>query len=235
MERLTFRLPVFEGPLDLLLHLIAKHKLDICDISIAELLEQYLAYLAEARRMDMELTSAFLEMASRLVQMKSAMLLPKQEKDPREELVTALLAYQACKALAALLAVRRREQFVRAPMPLPKEQGYRLHHRPVELAEAFVSARGKVKARRPPTAATFSGVVVRAAVSVTTRVLYVMRHLARGGARPFRTLFADVHGRSEAVATFLAVLELVRAGRVRAAEQDGGEMLSLKRKTVKWE
>lgn len=235
MERLTFKLPVFEGPLDLLLHLISKHKLNICDIPIAELLEQYMAYLDEASRMDMELTSAFLEMASRLVQMKSAMLLPKQEKDPREELVTALLAYQTCKTLAALLAVRRQEHFVRAPQPLPRAQTYRLRHRPAELAEAFVLARGKAKAKQPPTADTFSGVVVRAAASVTTRVLHVLRRLARGGGQRFRTVFADVGSRSEAVATFLAVLELVRAGRVQATAEGDDEILLLRRGTVKWE
>lgn len=234
MERLTFKLPVFEGPLDLLLHLISKHKLDICDIPIAELLTQYMAYLDEASRMDMELTSAFLEMASRLVQMKSAMLLPKQEKDPREELVTALLAYQTCKVLAVLLAARRRELFVRKPQPMPREQMYRLHHHPAELAEAFLQARGKVKIRQPPTADSFSGVVVRAAASVTTRVLHVLRRLVRGGSQRFQTLFVDVDSRSEAVATFLAVLELVRAGRVQANDEDGDKVLLLKRGTSKW-
>lgn len=235
MERLTFKLPVFEGPLDLLLHLISKHKLDICDIPIAELLEQYMAYLEEASRMDMELTSAFLEMASRLVQMKSAMLLPKQEKDPREELVTALLAYQTCRMLAGLLAARRRESFIRAPQPLPRAQTYRLRHRPAELAEAFVLARGRVKPRQPPTVDTFSGVVVRAAASVTTRVLHVLRRLARGGGQRLGAVFADVGGRSEAVATFLAVLELVRAGRVQARAEGDDEVLLLKRGSVKWE
>lgn len=234
MERLTFRLPVFEGPLDLLLHLISKHKLDICDIPIAELLTQYMAYLEEAHRMDMELTSAFLEMASRLVQMKSAMLLPKQEKDPREELVAALLEYQTCKTMAALLAVRRQDLFTRLPQPLPKEQTYRLHHTPHVLAEAFALARGKIKVRQPPTAASFSGIVVRAASSVTVRVLSVLRRLARGGDQRFRSLFADVNNRSEAVATFLAVLELVRAGRVKTDTADGEETLVLKRGTGKW-
>lgn len=235
MERLTFKLPVFEGPLDLLLHLISKHKLDICDIPIAELLTQYMAYLEEAHRMDMELTSAFLEMASRLVQMKSAMLLPKQEKDPREELVTALLEYQTCKTMAALLAVERQDVFVRDPQPFPKDQAYRLRHAPAILAEAFSMARGRVKIKQLPTADSFSGVVVRAAASVTVRVVYVLRRLIRGGSQHFRTLFMNVENRSEAVATFLAVLELVRAGRVEANAEDGDEVLLLKRGTGKWE
>lgn len=229
-----FRLPAFEGPLDLLLHLISKHKLDLYDIPIAELLTQYLNYLEQARRMDMELTSAFLEMASRLVQMKSAMLLPRQEKDPREELVAALLEYQTCKTMAAVLAKRRQEYYVRSPQLLPRDETYRLHHMPSVLVGAFLLARGKAKLRRQPTADQFSGVVVRAAASVTVRVVHVLRRLVRDGNQRFRTFFADVNNRSEAVATFLAVLELVRAGRVEAHAADGEEVLLVKRRTGKW-
>ncbi len=230
METLTFRLPVFEGPLDLLLHLVTKHKLNLCDIPIAELLDQYLAYLHEAERMDMELTSGFLEMASRLVQMKSDMLLPHPEKDPREELTTALIAYQVCKEMAGALRAQWRPCLVRAPQPLPKEQTYRLRHNPEELAEAFTAARGREPLKTPPTAASFSGVVVRPAVSVAVGVVHVLRKLTRGGRR-FRSLFEGVKERSGAVAAFLAVLGLIRTGRVRAAEKDGEEILTLERKT----
>ncbi len=80
MEKLSFRLPVFEGPLDTLLYLISKNKLDIYDVSISELLSQYLEYLSAMNEMDLDITSDFLEMASRLVQIKSAMLLPKSEE-----------------------------------------------------------------------------------------------------------------------------------------------------------
>ena len=105
MEKLEYHLEGFDGPLDLLLSLIAKNKLDIYDIPIAQLLDQYMEQIALMREADLDVASEFLEMAARLVQIKSASLLPRQEEeeDPRAELTGQLLEYEQCKKAAAKL------------------------------------------------------------------------------------------------------------------------------------
>ena len=106
MEQLVFKMEVFEGPLDLLLSLIAKHKMDIRDIQIAIIFDQYMEYVEEMKRMDMEIAGEFITMASELMYIKSRMLLPKQEEDPREELVRVLMEYKTAKEVAKWLSER---------------------------------------------------------------------------------------------------------------------------------
>ena len=124
----TFHLAAFNGPLELLMHLIEKNKIDIYDIPIAELTRQYLDYLEAMREMDMEVTSAFLVMAATLLQIKSRMMLPKkkaeenEEEDPRQELVERLLEYRRFKEVSEVLGSMAdlQEHFVgRAPLDLP--------------------------------------------------------------------------------------------------------------------
>ena len=102
MEKISYKLESFEGPLDLLLHLISKHKLNIYDIQISELLDQYMTHIKLMKSLDMEVASEFLEMASRLVLIKTAFLLPKHEEAEKlkEELTGQLLEYQECKEVA---------------------------------------------------------------------------------------------------------------------------------------
>lgn len=226
MEKLSFRLEVFEGPLDVLLYLIAKHKLNIYDIPIAELLSQYLTYLGVMREMDLDVTSEFLEMASRLVQIKSSMLLPKYEgedgEDPRSELMATLIEYQTCKQMAKSLAARAGgfDCFTREPITLEQDLTYRRRHLPVELYEAYLSAAGKAKRRLPPTISAFRGIVGRKIVTVASRVVHIVRRLISEGKKDWNELFEDATGRSEAVATFLAVLELVKSKKI-IVEQEG--------------
>ena len=106
METISFKLEVFEGPLDLLLNLIQKHKLNICDIEISKLLEQYLLYIEQANEQDLELAGEFLEMAARLIYIKTASLLPQPEEAEKmkKELEGALMEYSLCKLAAADLA-----------------------------------------------------------------------------------------------------------------------------------
>ena len=106
METISFKVPGFEGPLDLLLHLVQKHKLNIMDIPISELLEQYTKTINEWKDQDLEVASEFLEMAARLVYIKTAMLLPKHEEAEqlRQELSGELIEYQLCKEIASRLA-----------------------------------------------------------------------------------------------------------------------------------
>ena len=112
MEKLTFKVNEYEGPLDLILALLSKHQIDIYDINISDLLEQYMGVIRTLQESDMEVASEFLEMASRLVYIKTASLLPRCEKedDPRAELVGQLLEYQSCKQAAALLRLREYER-----------------------------------------------------------------------------------------------------------------------------
>lgn len=132
MEKLTFKVNEYEGPLDLILALLSKHQIGIYDINISDLLEQYMAYIRTLRENQMEVASEFLEMASRLVYIKTASLLPRYEKeeDPRAELVGQLLEYQSCKQAAALLRLRDTgwSVFTRAPMPLEIDPTYRRRH-----------------------------------------------------------------------------------------------------------
>ena len=126
MQQLSFEINGVTTPMDVLLTLIAKHKLNIYDIAISQLLEQYLNYLADCQEQDLELAGAFLEMAARLIYLKTAALLPKPQEAQadKEDLQESLLLYARCKQAAAILAGRYKEQqpFCRQPMPLPEPQ-----------------------------------------------------------------------------------------------------------------
>lgn len=227
MEKLTFKLDQFEGPLDLLLHLIAKHKLNLYDIQIDLLLEQYLAQMEKIPFADLEAASDFLEMASRLVYMKSAMLLPKYEDEGeqlKQELTGQLLEYQACKEAAALLTAlwKADKLFCRAVTVWEADLLYNCQHKPGEILGAYLSALGKVKRKMPPPKEAFSGIVKRRVVSVQSRVAPILNLLYRKKQVPFTELFLLSEDRSEMVATFLAVLELVRSKHITV--RDGGQV-----------
>ena len=148
MEKLSFKVQEFEGPLDLLLHLIAKHKLNIYDIEISALLEQYLAYIEQMQRQDMEVASEFLEMAARLVHIKTVSLLPRHEEEQEElkrELSGELLEYQAVKEIAGKLSDQfcGFDLFVRETAKLPVDTLYTRSHQPEELLRAYDSVQGQ--------------------------------------------------------------------------------------------
>ena len=133
MEQLSFKIAETEGPLDLILQLIRQHKLDIYDIEISKLLEQYMAHIQQWQEMDMEIASDFLEMASRLVYIKSVSLLPKHEEleeKLKSELTGQLIEYTLCKQVAQLLRATWQGDslFFREPQTLPQEE-YQGKHR----------------------------------------------------------------------------------------------------------
>ncbi len=224
MEKLQYKTEAFEGPLDLLLSLIAKNKIDIYDIPIAQLLEQYLEQIALMREADLDIASEFLEMAARLVQIKSAALLPRQEEeDPRLELTGILLEYQQCKRAAAQLEARCSfDRLVRSPQELPADLLYRREHQREEILSSLISAFGKGKSLLPPKAESFSALVSKKIVSVASQVVYVLRTLWKKKRIAYRSLFHGKKDRSERVAAFLAVLELIKNRRVRV-EGDGDQ------------
>lgn len=218
-ETLSYKLDVFEGPLDLLLNLIAKNKLNIYDIPIAELLEQYMAQIHEMQAADMDVASEFLEMAARLVHIKSVSLLPKKEEEAalKQELTGQLLEYQQCKEAA----MRLRERFsldgiVRAQADIPADLTYKRHHKPQELLSAYLSMLGKKKPPEPQKPEDIiSKLITRRVVSVASQIVFVLRSLWKKRHVSLKELFRGKNDPSERVAAFLAVLELVKDKRLR--------------------
>ncbi|MGN0707963.1 MAG: segregation and condensation protein A [Faecalibacterium sp.] len=216
---LAFHLEDFDGPLELLLTLAAKHKMDLHDIPILELIDQYTRTVEAARKEDPDLSSSFIEMAARLVEMKSYLLLPRSEQGERmkEELTGQLIEYDQCRRMAAKL----REQsasvstFVRKPARPDWDNTYDLHHSPQLLADCWLALAGRSTARRMPTPQQFEPLVCAPQVSVVSRVVNILRRLAAGGPARLGELFSHRQNRGTNVATFLALLELMHGGRVR--------------------
>lgn len=229
MTQLSFRLSDFEGPLDLLLHLISKHKLDVLNIEISELLRQYIDFIENRTDQDLEVASEFLEMAARLVHIKTVMLLPRHEEEAdnlKNRLTGELMEYQICKLAAQRLKALAEESYVyvRAPMQLEADLTYRLTHPATVLLEAAASSTGKAVRRRTLQPTAFSGIVKHRVVSVSSRIIHLMRKLYQNPNSRFKELFSDQKDRSELVATFLAVLELIKGGRITVSE-DGETVL----------
>ena len=218
MDKLSYKLEVFEGPLDLLLTLIAKNKLNIYDINVSELLEQYMQQIDLMRENEMDVASEFLEMAARLVYIKTVMLLPRHEEadELRDELSGELIEYSICKQMARQLATMTEDfgRFVREPVKLPVNKAYKRKHEPSELTEAYMAAVGRGMRHLPPPVDNFKPLVAKKIVAVSTKVVYVLRNLRKKTKVKFDALFSQSKSRSELVATFLAVLELVKARRV---------------------
>lgn len=223
MSELQFHVGDFDGPLDLLLYLISKHKLNICDIEISALLTQYLDAIEQMQQSDLELASEFLEMAARLVYIKTASLLPRPEEGEKlkAELQGQLLELSLCRQVAGELAQRYLGSriFVRGQAALPVDLVYRGSHSSAELLAAYRLAAGKAKRRLPPPAAAFSGIVSRKFVSVTTKIVYILKKLYRTGAVDYEEFF-HASDRSELVATFLAMLELMKSRRITVSEDN---------------
>ena len=227
MESISFKLEVFEGPLDLLLSLIAKHKLNICDIEISKLLEQYLLYIDQAHEQNLELAGEFLEMAARLIYIKTASLLPQPEEaeQMKRELEGALIEYSLCKIAAKQLADAYvgGSIFVREPMKIKADMTYTLVHEPERLVMAYGAVNTeKVKAetKKLHIENKINSVVKRRIVPVLTKVVHILRELYSTGEVYMDKLYEGVNDRSARVATFLAVLELTRFGRISISDDN---------------
>lgn len=225
MEALTFKLEDFEGPLDLLLYLVSKNKMNLYDINIMELIDQYTAVINTLQADRLDVASEFIDMAAHLVQMKSALLLPRAPEAERmkAELTGRLIEYGACKAVAAQLGSRARDLFtaVRAPQPLIGAAEYTRPHAPEKLVQAWYNLMGRSLRRRKPDQERFEPLVAAPFVSVASRVAHMLRGLLHGTLHRMGQLFSRKESRSTNVATFLALLELIRAGRVQVDAQGG--------------
>ena len=223
-QTITFKLEDFEGPLDLLLYLVSKNKMNIYNIEIVALIDQYVSMVNGLPVYQMESASEFIEMAARLVQMKSYFLLPKSEEAERmkEELTGMLVEYSACKEVAAQLRSMAEGVYtvVREPAEVELDTEYRLRHDVYLLEEAYNALQGRSRQKQPPRQEQFEPLTTAPFVSVTSRIIHVLRGLMTGRVRRLRQLFVKEGGRNQTVATFLAVLELVRAGRIAIADDE---------------
>lgn len=218
LEKLNYKIDVFEGPLDLMLSLISKHKLDIYDIPISSLLEQYMQQIDRMQREDMEIASEFLEMAAKLVHIKSVSLLPRQEEaeELKLELTGQLIEYKLCKEAAVLFSEQISfDRFVREAQEIEPDLSYKNEIGAQELLSALLIAAGRHKSHLPPKPESFSEIVSKRIVSVTSQVVSILRSLWKTKRLRYLEVFAGKQDKSERVAAFLAVLELVKGQRVR--------------------
>ena len=213
------KLERFEGPLDLLLHLIKRDEIDIYDIPIAHITQQYLAYLDLMRALDLEVAGEFLVMAATLMRIKAKMLLPlpspgeeEDEGDPREELVQRLVEYRQFKEAAGTLKLReeeRRRLYERGLLPSEDDAG------PLPLAPAslfhLMDAFHRVMSKVPE-AAVYE--VRTEAYDVEDKISAIARRVAEEGSVLFSVLLLACRERAEMIVTFIALLELVKLGQV---------------------
>ena len=226
METISYKLDVFEGPMDLLLHLISKHKIDINDIPILLLVEQYLEYVKQMQEEDMEVASEFLEMAARLVYIKTVSLLPVHEEEAdalKTELQGELSEYKDCKLMAQKLSEKADgfDYFARKPEKFAPDMTYTRLHEPFELIKAYLAAVGRGKRNLPPPIEAFTGIVAHKIVPIRERVGFIMDKLFRGKKQRFRSFFEKAESRSEMVATFLALLSLTKDKKIVLTEVEG--------------
>ena len=225
----------FEGPLDLLLHLIDKNKYNIFDIPIVEITEQYLAYLDDLSENDYDKMSDFLLMAAQLISIKAKMLLPKEEEpevdegDPRDELVRRLLEYKMYKYLSGELEACREQAGVRyyRTQDLPKE--VRSYQPPINyeellgntdlksLEKVFGEVLRRKKSRRDPIRSGF-GKIKREEVNIDNKTLYIRAYLQAHPQTDFRALLESQESKEEVIVTFLILLELMKHQKVHIVQ-----------------
>lgn len=226
----------FEGPLDVIFLLLSKNKIEIQDVSITAISEQYLAYLEEMKRLDMEIASEFITMASHLMLIKTKMLLSAAEKEEAEsELETlrrSLIERQRKEAMEqihiAVSALEPRNEigrriFVKQPEPLRRDNTYRYVHDSQDLIRALGELSQRNQRRLPPPTVNFKGIVGKEPYPVTKKAAQVVRSLVLRGVERLKSLFRGSRSRSEIVATFLAILELCKTNAVALEEDNSGE------------
>ncbi len=219
----------FEGPLDLILFLLGKNKMEIQDISITTILEQYLAWLEARQRMDLEVASEFITMASHLMYIKTRMLLSLEDEEAQSEMEALIQSleerrrgesYNRVKAAAKRLEPMGefgRNVVTRNPEPMERGRIYEYDQQPADMISAIADIRSRSERRLPPPRTAFSAIVQHEPYPVENKARDIVERLKQMGETCFRMLFRGSRSRSEIVATFLAVLELCRACIIRLA------------------
>ena len=231
----------FQGPLDVIFLLLSKNKIEIQDVSITAILEQYLAYLDEMKRLDMEIASEFIAMASNLMLIKTKMLLSAAEAAEAEseldQLRQSLLERQRREAMESIrtaitwLEPRNeigRCMFTKEPEPLRREQGYRYEHHVKDLLRALDAITERSERKLPPPTVNFAGIVGKEPYPIGRKTGEVLRQLLLRGMEKLKNLFKGNRSRSEIVATFLAVLDLCKTNSVTLEDDLSGENPTVK-------
>ena len=231
-ERNEEELQDFEGPLDLILHLLSKNKIEIQNIPIALLLDQYQAYLEQRKSLDLEIASEFITMAAHLMFIKSRMLVSLEDEEARsemDELIQALQerqqkdTYLRVKLLTETMAAMSefgRNTVTRGPETVEHGAVYEYDHEPEDLIGAMGAVFDRAERLAPPDRAAFSEIVRREPYSVQDKANEIIGRLRSFGITRFLLLFRGSRSRSEIVATFIAVLELCREKVIRLAGSD---------------
>lgn len=226
----------FNGPLDVIFLLLSKNKIEIEDVSITAILEQYLAYLDEMKRMDMEVASEFITMASHLMLIKTKMLLSAAEQAEAESeldvLRQSLIERQRKEAIEQIrLAVSfleprnevGRSMFTKDPEPLQREHGYRYQHVLGDLLKALDTISERNQQRLPPPTVNFKGIVGKEPYSISKKTGELMRQLLLRGVEKLKNLFRGNKSRSEIVATFISILDMCKNNTVTLEDDINGE------------
>ena len=227
MSEITYHLEVFDGPLDLLLHLISKNKLNIYDIPIVEILEQYNEALEKMQERNLAVTCEFVAMSAHLLYIKSKMLLPRyddieDEEDPRAKLVEMLLEYQKIKEVSQTLNSKAEiglDMYTKQPEIISPDKTYKYSHDRMDLRLAILNMLDRAESKVPPKITNFAGIVGREIYSVGKKVAHILKRLLTNQKTTFIQLFVNVRSRSEVVATFLAVLELCKTNRISVSDE----------------
>jgi segregation and condensation protein A len=229
MEELNYKLEVFEGPLDLLLRLIVKNKVNICDIPIALIFDQYMEHIEAMKAVDMDITGEFITMAAELMLIKSRMLLPRtadtQEEDPRARLAASLLEYKRAKENSVILGERYTQfdgRIIKEPEVIEEEIILETHDiKMLQNAFRLIMKRNRdfiditVKPEK-----TIGNLLSYHTISIAGRIYGIMRHLYKNGDTDFQYFIFSSGSRSEIIATFVALLELLSSQRITIISDD---------------
>jgi len=226
----------FEGPLDVIFLLLSKNKIEIQDVSITAILEQYLSYLDEMKRMDMEIASEFITMASHLMLIKTKMLLSaaeaaeaqseldvlrqslieRQRKDAMEQIRTAVSYLEPRNEIGRCI-------FTKDPEPLKRDQTYRYQHDVLDLLRALDTIAERSQNQLPLPVGHFKGIVGKEPYPVSRKTGELLRHLLLKGFEKLKNLFKGNKSRSEVVATFISILEMCKNNTVTLDDDGTGE------------
>ena len=231
----------FEGPLDVIFLLLSKNKIEIQDVSITAILEQYLAYLDEMKRLDMDIASEFIAMASNLMLIKTKMLLSAAEAAEAESELDQIRqqlierqrkeAIESVRTAVSWLEPRNeigRCLFTKEPEPLRRDQTYRYQHDVQDLLRALDTIAERSARRLPPPTVNFKGIVGKEPYPIGRKTGEVLRQLLLRGMEKLKNLFNGNRSRSEIVATFLAVLDLCKTNSVSLEDDVNGDNPTVK-------